>query len=73
MWQRSRNRQPSLALHNQRNPRHAFASAQQMEGAYLRAVMQLPQFRVSWIWEEPELIALAILAHRPLREIARML
>lgn len=45
VWQRSRNRQPSLALSNQPNPRVAFETARMLVGEYLEQIRCFPYSR----------------------------
>ncbi len=40
LWQRSRGRQPSMQLSNMLNPRNAFLKAQELEGPYLRPILE---------------------------------
>jgi hypothetical protein len=66
VWQRSRNRQPSLVLGNQSNPREAFETAKVLVGDYLEKIRSFPYSRQG-IWSE-ELIE-AIMDNRPIEEI----
>lgn len=58
LWQRSRNRNPTLTLSNQRDPRLAFEMAQEMVGDYFATIRRIPYSRQAWFWSEERVAAI---------------
>lgn len=67
MWQRSRKRNPSIGLHNETDPRRAFALARVLVGGYIEDVRCLTCSRHDWFWS-PERVA-AVARSAPLEDV----